>query len=56
MADTGTDDEQLLEFAQDSLSGGSVAQVQADPLVQGVHLGPGSRTAEEAAIVLGEGV
>ncbi|WP_214401325.1 urea ABC transporter ATP-binding protein UrtD [Pseudonocardia lacus] len=38
------------------LSEGSVAQVQADPLVQEVYLGPGSHTAEEAAIVLGEGV
>jgi urea transport system ATP-binding protein len=38
------------------LSEGTVAQVQADPKVQEVYLGPGSHTAEEAAIVLGEGV
>jgi urea transport system ATP-binding protein len=37
------------------LSEGSVAEVQADPRVQEVYLGPGSHTAEEAAIVLGEG-
>jgi urea transport system ATP-binding protein len=38
------------------LSEGTVAQVQADPKVQEVYLGPGKHTAEEAAIVLGEGV
>ena len=38
------------------LSEGTVAQVQADPKVQEVYLGPGSHTADEAAIVLGEGV
>ncbi|WP_181780765.1 urea ABC transporter ATP-binding protein UrtD [Pseudonocardia pini] len=37
------------------LSEGSVAEVQADPKVQEVYLGPGHHTAEEAAIVLGEG-
>ncbi|MEU6700929.1 urea ABC transporter ATP-binding protein UrtD [Pseudonocardia sp. NPDC046786] len=35
------------------LSEGTVAQVQADPKVQEVYLGPGHHTAEEAAIVLG---
>jgi len=38
------------------LSEGTVAEVQADPKVQEVYLGPGHHTAEEAAIVLGEGV
>ncbi|GAA4558045.1 urea ABC transporter ATP-binding protein UrtD [Pseudonocardia xishanensis] len=38
------------------LSEGTVAEVQADPKVQEVYLGPGHHTAEEAAIVLGDGV
>ncbi|MEQ3552960.1 urea ABC transporter ATP-binding protein UrtD [Pseudonocardia nematodicida] len=38
------------------LSQGSVADVQGDPKVQEVYLGPGQHTAEEAAIVLGEDV
>ncbi|SDG59950.1 urea ABC transporter ATP-binding protein UrtD [Pseudonocardia oroxyli] len=38
------------------LSEGTVAEVQADPKVQEVYLGPGQHSAEEAAIVLGEGV
>jgi urea transport system ATP-binding protein len=38
------------------LSEGTVAEVQADPKVQEVYLGPGHHSAEEAAIVLGEGV
>ncbi|GAA4972199.1 urea ABC transporter ATP-binding protein UrtD [Pseudonocardia tropica] len=38
------------------LSEGSVAQVQADPKVQDVYLGPGHHSAETAAIVLGKEV
>ncbi|GAA1846477.1 urea ABC transporter ATP-binding protein UrtD [Pseudonocardia ailaonensis] len=38
------------------LAEGTVTEVQADPRVQEVYLGPGHHTAEEAAIVLGEGV
>jgi len=38
------------------LAEGTVAEVQADPKVQEVYLGPGRHSAEEAAIVLGEGV
>ncbi|MEV1293565.1 urea ABC transporter ATP-binding protein UrtD [Pseudonocardia sp. NPDC049635] len=38
------------------LSAGTVAEVQADPRVQEVYLGPGHRSAEAAAIVLGKDV
>ena len=38
------------------LAEGSVAQVQADPRVQEVYLGPGHHSQAEAEVVLGEGV
>jgi urea transport system ATP-binding protein len=38
------------------LSEGSVTEVQADPRVQEVYLGPGHHSEDEVAAVLGEGV